>query len=232
MPYHAGMTDNDRLERFADLVVRVGANVQPGSFVLLRSDIAHLEIARAVVERAYVAGAAWVEVDWSDGPIRRSQLTHTDIERLTRARPWVVERTKAWAAERGVSITLVGDPDPHLLDDVDPAKVAAFGVEEARAYREAVLEQQLRWTVVAAPNPGWAAEVFGEPDMERLWDQLAGARRGAGRASPRAGRAGPDRGALPQRGYGSDGWARAERPVDRRRHGRPGWRHVHAEHPD
>ena len=68
MPYHAGMTDNDRLERFADLVVRVGANVQPGSFVLLRSDIAHLEIARAVVERAYVAGAAWVEVDWSGRP--------------------------------------------------------------------------------------------------------------------------------------------------------------------
>jgi len=171
------MTDDDRLERFSDLVVRVGANVQPGSFVLVRSDIAHLEIARAVVERAYVAGASWVEVDWSDGPIRRSQLTHADIERLTRARPWVVERTKAWAAERGVSITLVGDPDPHLLDDVDPAKVAAFGVDEARAYREAVLEQQLRWTVVAAPNPGWATEVFGEPDMERLWDAVATAMR-------------------------------------------------------
>ena len=171
------MTDDDRLGRFSDLVVRVGANVQPGSFVLVRSDIAHLEIARAVVERAYVAGASWVEVDWSDGPIRRSQLTHADIERLTRARPWVVERTKAWAAEGGVSITLVGDPDPHLLDDVDPAKVAAFGVEEARAYREAVLEQQLRWTVVAAPNPGWAAEVFGEPDMERLWDAVATAMR-------------------------------------------------------
>jgi aminopeptidase len=172
-----GMTDNDRLERFSDLVVRVGANVRRGSFVLIRSDIAHLEIARAVVERAYVAGASWVEVDWSDGPIRRSQLTHTDIEGLTRARPWVVERTKAWAAERGVSITLVGDPDPHLLDDVDPAKVAALGLEEARAYREAVLEQQLRWTVVAAPNPGWATEVFGEPDMERLWDAVATAMR-------------------------------------------------------
>jgi aminopeptidase len=172
-----GMTDNDRLERFSDLVVRLGANVQPGSFVLVRSDVAHLQIARAVVERAYVAGASWVEVDWSDGPIRRSQLTHADIERLTRARPWVVERTKAWAAERGVSITLVGDPDPHLLDGVDPAKVAAFGVEEARAYREAVLEQQLRWTVVAAPNPGWATEVFGEPDMERLWDAVATAMR-------------------------------------------------------
>jgi aminopeptidase len=86
-PTMPGMGDNDRLERFADLVVRVGVNVQPGSFVLLRTDVAHLEIARAVVERAYVAGASWVEVDWSDGAIRRSQLTHAGIDRLTSTRP-------------------------------------------------------------------------------------------------------------------------------------------------
>ena len=172
-----GMPDNNRLERFANLVVRIGANVQPGSSVLLRTDVAHLEIARAVVERAYVAGASWVEVEWSDGPIRRSQLTHAGIERLTKTRPWVIERTREWAAERGVSITLVGDPDPHLLNDVDPVKAAAFPVEEAMASREALLVQQLRWTVVPAPNPGWAQEVFGEPDVERLWEAVATAMR-------------------------------------------------------
>jgi aminopeptidase len=171
------MTENDRLERFADLAVRVGANVQPGSGVLLRSDIAHLEVARAVVERAYLAGAAWVEVEWSDGPIRRSRLTHETIETLTRSRPWAIERTREWAAERGVAIHLVGDPDPHLLDDADPAKVSAVRTEELSAYREATLVQRLRWTVVAAPNPGWAREVFGEPDVERLWEAVATAMR-------------------------------------------------------
>ena len=74
-------------------------------------------------------------------------------------------------------ISLVGDPDPHLLDDVDPAKAAAFPVEEAKAYQEASLVQQLRWTVVAAPNPGWATEVFGEPDVERLWEAVGTAMR-------------------------------------------------------
>ena len=69
---------------------------------MLTADTAHLEIARAVVERAYAAGAAWVEVEWSDGPIRRSRLTHASIETLTRTRPWAIERVKEWAAERGV----------------------------------------------------------------------------------------------------------------------------------
>jgi aminopeptidase len=171
------MTDNDRLDRFAELVVRVGANVQPGSGVLLGTDIAHLEIARAVVEHAYAAGASWVEVEWSDGPIRRSRLTHSSIETLTKSRPWAIERTRAWAAERGVSIQLVGDPDPHLLDDVDPAKAAAVRPEEVMANREAILVQQLRWTVVPAPNPGWAQQIFGEPDVERLWDAVTTAMR-------------------------------------------------------
>ena len=126
---------------------------------------------------AYAAGAAWVEVEWSDGPIRHSRLTHASIDTLTRTRPWAIQRAREWAAERGVAISLVGDPDPHLFDDVDPAKAAAFPVEEAKAYQEAILVQQLRWTVVAAPNPGWATEVFGEPDVERLWEAVATAMR-------------------------------------------------------
>ena len=76
-----------------------------------------------------------------------------------------------------VADTHIGDPDPHLLDAVDPAKAAAFPVEEAIAYQEAVLAHQLRWTVVPAPNPGWAQEVFGEPDVERLWEAVATAMR-------------------------------------------------------
>jgi len=171
------MSADARLKRFADLVVHIGANVQPGSEVWIRSDIAHLELARAVVESAYTAGAAWVEIDWQDGRIRRSQATHASIERLGKAKPWALEKIKSWAAAKGVSIALYGDPDPHVMDGVDPAKAATFPVEEALAYQTAVMGQQLRWTIVPAPNPGWAREVFGEPDVERLWDAVATAMR-------------------------------------------------------
>jgi aminopeptidase len=171
------MTHNDRLERFADLVVRVGANVQPGSGVLMTANTAHLEIARAVVERAYVAGAAWVEIDWTDGPIRRSRLIHSSVEQLATSRPWAVQRIKEWSAGRGVAISLTGDPDPELFRDVDPEKAAARPLDEVMAVQEALDEKELRWTVAPAPNPGWAREVFGEPDMDRLWDAVATAMR-------------------------------------------------------
>ncbi|HUN30414.1 MAG TPA: aminopeptidase [Trebonia sp.] len=173
----AGIDVGQRLERFADLVVRIGANVRPGSEVFITSDIAHQEIARAVVESAYQAGAAWVEMDWHDGPVKRSGVMHASMDRLTRTRPWVMEQARDLSAARAVLIALVGDPDPHLLDEADPARAAAFPVEERMAIGQMIVGGQHRWTVVAAPNAGWAREVFGQPDVEPLWDAVATAMR-------------------------------------------------------
>ncbi|MEV4343859.1 aminopeptidase [Actinoplanes sp. NPDC049596] len=164
------------VERFADLVVRVGVNVQPGQGVVVRSDTAHLEIARAVVAAAYQAGAGWVEVDWEDGPIRRAAVDHQELERLTASRPWALERIDWWRKQGVATIRLMGDADPHLLDGADPAKAAAFPLEESQAMRRALFDG-IRWTAVGAPNPGWAQQIFGEPDLERLWQAVGTAMR-------------------------------------------------------
>ncbi|MFF5294631.1 aminopeptidase [Paractinoplanes globisporus] len=165
-----------QIERFADLVVRAGVNVQPGQGVVIDTDTAHLEIARAVVEAAYRAGAGWVETVWSDGPMQRSAVDHTSIEQLTRTRPWALARIEEWAAAGVASIALVGDANPHLFDGADPEKVAARRWEEAQARRRALFDR-MRWSVVAAPNPGWAQQIFGEPDVDRLWEAVGTAMR-------------------------------------------------------
>jgi aminopeptidase len=82
-----------------------------------------------------------------------------------------------WADERIASIALVGNPNPHLLEGIDPARAAAFPIDEATATQEAIFGRQLRWTVVAAPNSGWASQVYGEPDLDRLWNAVATAMR-------------------------------------------------------
>ncbi|BCJ41719.1 aminopeptidase [Actinoplanes ianthinogenes] len=166
----------DWIERFADVVVRAGVNIQPGQGVVLNTDTAHLEIARAVVEAAYRAGAAWVEPVWRDGPMHRSAVDHASLDQLRSSRPWAIQRTREWAEQGAAWITLVGDADPHVLDGADPAKAAAVRVDESLAYRSAVVGK-LRWTVIGAPNPGWATQVFGEPDVDRLWAAVGAAMR-------------------------------------------------------
>ncbi|GAB3924396.1 aminopeptidase [Kribbella albertanoniae] len=168
---------DELLERFADLVVRVGVNVQPGQGVVINADLAQAEVARVVVERAYAAGASWVDVQWSDAITRRSDLLHSDLTTLTADRPWALERTRAWTDEGIAWITLVGTTDPNLYAGIDPARVAAVRARERIASQQAVMSGRWRWTVVAAPNAGWATQVFGEPDVDRLWDVVARAMR-------------------------------------------------------
>src|SRR5690348_6007338 len=124
------------IERFADVVVRAGVNIQPGQGVVLTTDTAHLEIARAVVEAAYAAGAAWVEPIWTDGPMRRSEVDHSSLDQLRASRPWALQRTREWGEQGAAWITLVGDADPHVLDGADPARAAAKRVEEGLARRD------------------------------------------------------------------------------------------------
>jgi aminopeptidase len=166
------MTD-DRLVRYAELVVRVGLNVQPGQVVRVGADISHAPVARAVVEQAYLAGASRVTVDYADNLVRRSALQHAPMETLTGHEDWQLARLREWDSKGAALLTLTGNPDPHVFDGLDPQRVAAVPMELAVASRNVTLGGNVSWCVVAAPNPGWATQVFGEPDEERLWDAVS-----------------------------------------------------------
>ena len=155
----------------------MGANVQPGQEVLVSADVAHATIARAVAEQAYAAGASRVRVEYSDPYVRRSALRHAPAEALTSHAAWEADRLDAWAATGLASIRLTGNPDPHVFDGIDPARTVLVPQELASAFRRMTMSGQVQWTIVAAPNEGWARQVFGEPDLERLWEAVSVAMR-------------------------------------------------------
>jgi aminopeptidase len=166
------MTPEERLARYAKLVVEVGANVQPGQRVQIAGDVAHVAIVRAVAEQAYLSGASRVDVDYSDRYVHRSMLQHAPAESLTTALDWELARLREGERDGMALIRLTGNPDPHLFDGIDPARVAAVPRELANESRRIVLGGKVAWTICAAPNSGWAEQVFGEPDVERLWEAV------------------------------------------------------------
>ena len=68
------MTPTERLERFADLAVRVGANVQPGQEVVLIYQVEHTPIARAIARAALRAGARRVLPTIGDLHLRKAAI--------------------------------------------------------------------------------------------------------------------------------------------------------------
>jgi aminopeptidase len=166
----AGAGANARLERYADLVVQVGANVQPGQLVDVRADIDHLDLAREVVRAAYRAGAGYVDVRYIDPHLRRVLIEQAADDMLSWTPPWLLKREQTLGEQRAAIIALVGDAEPDLLADLPGDRVGkARMIELAEEGTRQVNERLNNWVVVGVPNAGWATQMFGEPDVERLW---------------------------------------------------------------
>ncbi len=168
----------ERLRRYAELVVRVGANVQPGQEAVVVCQIEHAEIARAIAREAYRAGATRVTPRYSDQHFRRAAIELGPEEMLGKTPQFLLDATLAWHTDRPAIIQLSGDANPQLLSDLDPKLVAKSEPADLRAvYLPVVSDRLSNWVIVSAPNPGWAKTVFGEPDVEALWRAVATATR-------------------------------------------------------
>jgi len=163
--------DLDRIDRYADLIVRVGANVQPGQVVEVIARIEHAHVARAVARAAYRAGATYVDVGYSDQHIRRAMIEHAADGVLSWTPPWLLERAKHFGDVNAAIVALVGDAEPELLADlpgdrVGMARMKALAEEMTRQTNEGLNN----WVVTGVPNAGWATQLFGKPDVDALWD--------------------------------------------------------------
>jgi aminopeptidase len=164
---------NDRLDRYADLAVRVGANVAPGQLVDVTGYPAHAPLIRAVTRAAYRAGARYVDVRYIDQHVRRAMVELAPEETLRWSAPWLVTKLRELANEQGASIGILGDPEPEVMEGLDPVRLGkATPAEIAQESLRITNERLLNWTLLAYPNEGWATTVFGEPDVERLWEAV------------------------------------------------------------
>jgi aminopeptidase len=160
-----------RVDRYAELIVQVGANVQPGQLVDVIARVEHAEVARAVTRAAYRAGATYVDVGYSDQHIRRAMIEHAEDEILSWTPPWLLERVQHFGNVNAAVIALTGDAEPELLADlpgdrVGKARMTKIGEELTRQTNERLNN----WVVAGVPNEGWAKQLFGEPDVDKLWE--------------------------------------------------------------
>jgi aminopeptidase len=164
----------ERLQRYAELAVRVGANLQPGQVLDVTGLVEHAPLARELVRAGYRNGARFVDVHYIDQRVRRAMIAHARDEILTWSPPWTLRRLSDRGEEQGAHVAIDGDPDPHLFDDLDGDRVGrARPVEVARLALKLMNEARINGAIVGYPNEGWAKRVFGEPDVERLWEAVS-----------------------------------------------------------
>jgi len=123
----AALDPAERLARYAELAVRVGANVQQGQTFFVLAHIEHTSLARAITRAAYEAGAPYVNVEYRDPHVRKAMIELGPDEALTYSPEWL--KTLARAAAGNAMIATTGDPEPELLSDLDGERVGRTGTK-------------------------------------------------------------------------------------------------------
>ncbi len=166
-----------KLRKYAELTVKLGANVQEGQYVMIFSSIANRKFARMLVEECYKCKAKKVMVEWSDEKVARLTYENCSTETLSTIEDWKVEKYK-WRRDNLPALIHIEDEDPDLLKGIDPEKVAKANQAMMKLIKPIrdEMEDKYQWTIVAMPSKQWAKKVF--PDLKakdakkRLLEQI------------------------------------------------------------
>jgi len=169
--------EQQRLEKYAQLIVECGLNVQKGQEVRIQCGLDQPEFVAMVVEECYKRGAAKVVVKWSYMPVTKLNYVYRSLESLSK----VTEVEKAEWQERVDDLTCLlwlDSDDPDGFNGTDNEKISKANMARypiIKPYRDA-LENKYQWCIASVPGKEWAKKIF--PDIsadeavEKLWDAI------------------------------------------------------------
>ncbi len=165
------------IKKYAQLIARVGANIQKGQKVRLWAEVDQVPLATAVVEECYKAGAARVEVIWSCGAMNRLDYQYASAEELGTVAEWEEARARQMTEDLPVRI-FIESADPDELNGISAdmiSTVTRMRAKVLKKYRDEI-DGKHQWLIVAAASKEWAAKVFPEDDsetaVEKLWKAI------------------------------------------------------------
>ena len=172
------LTFEEKLDRLAEVAVRVGLGLQEGQQMVLTSTVDALPLVRRVTAQAYKAGANLVTTLLTDEPSSLLRYQHARSESFDIAADWLYEGM-AQAYRNGAARQAIYCSNPALLANEDPEKVSRANRSQSKAYRpamEQITKFNINWNILAAATPDWAKLVFpGIPENEavaKLWDAI------------------------------------------------------------
>src|SRR5215467_13854965 len=169
--------DPVKLDRLAEVAVKVGLQLKEGQDLLLTAPAVALPLVRKIAEHAYKAGAGIVTPILSDEEFTLARYRYGHSESFDRAASWLYEgMAKAFAANTA-GLAIVGD-NPMLLSGEDPAKVARASKANSIAYQpalEKIVNFDTNWNIIAYPSTSWAKQVFPDDPEDVAVAKLADA---------------------------------------------------------
>ena len=165
------------LKKYAELIVRCGANVQKGQEVIVVAGLDQPEFVQMVVEEAYKAKAKKVTVDWRYQPLSKTHVRYQSQKTLGTVEEWEKARLEHYCDVNPARIMLISDDPDGLkgmnITKLNKARQMSFPI--MRPYLDQ-MEGNHQWTIAAVPGAAWAKKIFPgvrtSVAMEKLWEAI------------------------------------------------------------
>ncbi len=161
------------LRRYADLIVRGCIAFRRGDTLLELVSFGHRDLAVAVAEAAYRAGALAVDVAYEDNRVYAARIQHARPEALGHETPWKRAQWRAFGEESVAIVQVLGEYELDVVADLSPERVAADSGTRNRQVARIRREARLRGTICAWPTAAWAQRVFPALDAVKAQRKLA-----------------------------------------------------------
>ena len=169
---------DEKLKEYAQLLVRVGLNVQKGQRMIISCPVECAWFARMCAQEAYDAGCKEVVMNWHDDSMTRMKYLRAGEEVFDTVPDWRSHFFNDYAKE-GAAYLAISATDPENLKGVDPQRIVRSQQASGKALKDFDRLQMcggFPWCIASIPIPSWAVRVFpgvGEDAaMEKLWDAI------------------------------------------------------------
>jgi aminopeptidase len=167
--------DPVKLDRLAEVAIKVGLQLKPGQDLLMTAPTVALPLVRKVAEHAYKAGAGLVTPIFSDDVVTLARYRFGHESGFDRAADWLYDAMGRAFDANTARLAIVGD-NPMLLAAEDPVKVARASKANSIAYKpalERIVNFDINWNIIAYPSPSWAKLVFPGDEESVAVEKLA-----------------------------------------------------------
>jgi aminopeptidase len=168
--------NEELLDRYADLIVGFGANVQPDQVVAVEAPPEAAPLVHRIVRRAYERGACFVDVVYHDPLVKRMRVELAADDTLSWVPPWLGRRILDLGDLDAARIRLSPVVPPGLMAGLDPGRAARDQLPSVREVFKTVEDRSIAWTISPYATEGWAQVVFPELEpadaVDALWQDI------------------------------------------------------------
>ncbi|MCZ2158091.1 aminopeptidase [Bartonella sp. 220] len=167
----------EKLNRLAEVTVKVGLNLQEGQDLILTAPVSALPLVRRIAYHAYKIGAGVITPLFSDDILSLTRFENAHTASFDCAPSWLYEGMAKGFGNGAARLAIVGD-NPLLLSNQDFDKIARLNKATSMAYQPALKKISnfaMNWSIVAYPTAGWAEAIFPSLPLNEAIKKLADA---------------------------------------------------------